>query len=102
MTHSIPTHFDQGAPLPIPHCFGFPDYTDDDTYDLIVPEDFSLSVGDNVEFTRHGYSVYRDEHVVKSIIERRPANGDWSNQESHKAPHFIRFTSVPKPVANKK
>jgi hypothetical protein len=102
MIHTIPTHFDQSAPLPIPHCFGFPDYTDDNVYDLIVPEDFSLNEGDKVGLTRQGQSAYRDEQVVKRIVERRPAMGDWSNQEVHKSPHFIRFTSVPKPVAKKK
>lgn len=75
------------GPLPIPHFLGWPDYTDKNTYDIIVPEDFKLSEGDTIV-------GIGSERVVKTIVERRPAKGDWSKQKIHKSPHFIRLGAI--------
>lgn len=92
MIHSIPYILDNGA-LPIPCFFGFPEYTPDDYFDLIIPADLSISVGDTVYMTdmvrgKNDYSL-----VVSKIVERREAKGDWSSQSVHKNPHYIRFIS---------
>jgi hypothetical protein len=93
MTHKIPFSFIQGEPLPVPHFFGYPEYTPKKTYDIIIPESLSMSEGDIVVMCHHPESIYHKELTVKYIVERRKAKGDWSKQLIHKAPHFVRFIS---------
>lgn len=75
------------GPLPIPHFLGWPDYTGKTIYDIIVPENIQLAEGDIIE----GLGSHR---VVKTIVERRPAKGDWSKQAVHKNPHFVRLKAL--------
>ena len=92
MQKEIPINFQQGLPLPIPHCFGFPEYTPNKTFDVIVPEDYSLDAGDSVVFMGQS-TMHRKNVVVSKIVTRRPAKGDWSKQAIHSNPHFVRFIS---------
>jgi hypothetical protein len=89
MNHIITKFPSHEGPLPIPHCFQFPEYSPAFHYDVIVPSDLELSEGDGIYFT--SMPIGGPEVTVKKIIERRPAKGDWSQQAVHKNPHFVRF-----------
>lgn len=93
MTHRIPFHFPQGAPLPIPHFFGFPNLNPPKTYDIIIPKDFLFSEGDTVIMCHDPGSAYSKNLSVGKIVERRPARGDWSKQSVHTSNHYVRFIS---------
>lgn len=83
MTHKIPFAPCNG-PLPIPHLLQWPDYSEKSIYSAIIPEDMKIVDGDTF-FEGHGVDL------KISILERRPAKGDWSKQEKHKNPHYIKF-----------
>lgn len=85
MTHKIPV-LGPNDLLSIPHLLQWPDYEKPNTYSAIIPQDMVIADGD---FFFKGYG-----HDLKiSILERRPAKGDWSKQKVHKSPHYIRFTT---------
>jgi hypothetical protein len=83
MEHKIP-FAPLNGPLPIPHLLQWPDYSEPMTYSAIIPEDMSVENGDTF-FKGYGASL------KISVLERRPAKGDWSKQAKHKNPHYIKF-----------
>ena len=85
MIHKFPV-LNQNEPLEIPHLLQWPDYSKPNNYSAIIPSDMIINDGD--EFFK-GYGV----PLKIAILERRPAKGDWSKQQVHKNPHYIRFTA---------
>jgi len=83
MTHEIPIAPLNG-PLPIPHLLQWPDYSEPNTYSAIIPENMIISDGDTF-FKGWGAGL------KISVLERRPAKGDWSKQKVHKSPHYVKF-----------
>lgn len=73
------------GPLPIPHLFQWPDYTQKGEYHAIIPADFVIQKHDIFHNGLVG------EKKISSILERRPAKGDWSKHSVHKNPDFIKF-----------
>ena len=73
------------GPLPIPHLLQWPDYSEPNTFSAIIPEDLLINNGDFFYVWGYGPAL------KVSIIERRPAKGDWSKQKVHKNPHYVRF-----------
>jgi len=86
MTHKIPIAPLNG-PLPIPHLLQWPDYSEPGTYSAIIPETMEINEGD-IFFKGYG------QNLKMTILERRPAKGDWSNHHAHRSPHYIRFRAV--------
>lgn len=82
MIHEIPINVPQGGQTPIPHCFQYPPYTKDGVYELIVPKDYQMKIGDS-------FSGW--DGSLKAIVEQRPARGDWSKQPIHKHPDYIKI-----------
>lgn len=93
MTHKIPFSFEQSLPLPIPHFFGFPEYTEQKIYDVIIPDNLLFEVGDEVIMVHDPESVYSKKLIIEKIVNRRPAKGDWTKQKAHKNPAFVRFVA---------
>lgn len=89
MIHQILMYPPMEGLLPIPHCFQFPKDSPAKTYGVIVPEDLELSEGDGVYLTSK--PIGSPDLLIKQIVERRPAKGDWSKQKVHKNPHYVRF-----------
>lgn len=85
MTHDIPYFIPLDQPLPIPHFFGLPDNTNDGFYHLIVPNNMILLEGHRIKIDGRD-----DGRLIKEIVERRPAKGDWSKNIC-KTPDFIRL-----------
>lgn len=83
MTHNIPIP-PMNGPLPIPHLLQWPDYQGPNQYFAIIPKEMTVADGDLLQIGQ-GLKI--------SILERRPAKGDWSKQNVHKNPDFIRFTA---------
>lgn len=84
MTHKIPVA-KLNEPLQIPHLLQWPHYSEPNTYSAIIPEAMEMSSQD---FFSKGYGV---DLKISNILERRPAKGDWSKQDIHKSPHYVRF-----------
>lgn len=84
MTHKIPVAKLNGL-LPIPHLLQWPDYSEPNTYSAIIPETMEMS---NQDYFSKGAGA---DLKISKILVRRPAKGDWSKQDIHKSPHYVRF-----------